>query len=105
MESSSYRIPSLNDGGKTQKRSCRSAFTTNSMEPRQDDRYFNSAAYSSDGRAWFAQGNVVQMVDPSRLSRKAPLAMTYIQSLTVDRKEFAATGNLKLSAESPRFAD
>ena len=59
---------------------------------------FNSAAYSSDGRVWFAQGNVVQMVDPSRLSQKAPPAMAYIQSLTVDRKEFAATGSLKLSA-------
>jgi len=62
---------------------------------------FNSAAYSSDGRAWFAQGNVVQMVDPSRLSQKAPLAMTYIQSLTVDRKELGATDNLKL-APHPR---
>ena len=59
---------------------------------------FNSAAYSSDGRVWFAQGNVVQMVDPSRLSQKALPAMTYIQSLTVDRKEFAATENLKLPA-------
>jgi len=62
---------------------------------------FNSAAYTSDGRVWFAQGNVVQMVDPSRLSHKAPLAMTYIQSLTVDRKEFAVTDNLKL-APHPR---
>ena len=51
---------------------------------------FNSAAYSSDGRLWFAQGNVVQMVDTSRLFQKAPPAMTYIQSLTVDRKEFAS---------------
>ena len=59
---------------------------------------FNSAASSSDGRLWFAQGNVVQMVDTSRLFQKAPPATTYIQSLTVDRKEFAATGNLKLSA-------
>lgn len=59
---------------------------------------FNSAAYSSDGRVWFAQGNAVLMLDPSRLSRKALPAMTYIQSLTVDRKEVAATGNLKLLA-------
>src|SRR5208282_2737602 len=58
---------------------------------------FNSAAYSSDGRLWFAQGNVVQMVDTSRLFQKAPPAITYIQSLTVDRKVLAATGNLKLS--------
>ena len=58
---------------------------------------FNSAAYSSDGRVWFAQGNLLQMVDPSRLSQKALPAVTYIQSLIVDRKEFQATDNLKLS--------
>ncbi len=59
--------------------------------------YFNSAAYSRDGRVWFANGIVVQMVDPSRLTQKALLpAVTYIQSLIVDRKEFAATDNLKL---------
>ncbi|MGA9134080.1 MAG: two-component regulator propeller domain-containing protein, partial [Candidatus Sulfotelmatobacter sp.] len=57
---------------------------------------FNSAAYSSDGRVWFAQGNIVQMVDPSRLSQRALPAVTYIQSLIVDRKEFAATDELKL---------
>ena len=32
---------------------------------------FNSAAYSSDGRVWFAQGDVVLMLDPSRVSQKA----------------------------------
>jgi signal transduction histidine kinase/ligand-binding sensor domain-containing protein len=58
---------------------------------------FNSAAYTSDGRVWFASGFVLQMVDPSRLSQKALPAVTYIQSLIVDRKEFAATDNLKLS--------
>ena len=58
---------------------------------------FNSAAYSSDGRVWFAQGNLVQMVEPSRLSQKALPAVTYVESVMVDRKEFAATDNLKLS--------
>ncbi len=58
--------------------------------------YFNSAAYSRDGRVWFANGIVVQMVDPSRLTQKALPAVTYVQSLIVDRKEFAATDNLKL---------
>jgi signal transduction histidine kinase/ligand-binding sensor domain-containing protein len=57
---------------------------------------FNSAAYSSDGRVWFASGIFVQMVDPSRLSQKALTAETYIQSVTADRKEYAATENLKL---------
>ena len=58
---------------------------------------FNSAAYSPDGRVWFASGFVLQMVDPSRLSQKALPAETYIESVIVDRKEFAATEGLKLS--------
>ena len=58
---------------------------------------FNSAATSPDGRVWFASGFVLQMVDPSKLSQKAPPAETYVESVTVDRKEFAATENIKLS--------
>ncbi len=58
---------------------------------------FNAAASTSDGRVWFSSGVVVQMVDPSRLSQKALLAETYIESVVVDRKEFAATEGLKLS--------
>ena len=58
---------------------------------------FNSSACSPDGRVWFTSGVVVQMMDPSRLSAKPIPAPTYIESLTVDRKEIAATNNLKLS--------
>ncbi len=57
---------------------------------------FNAAAYSSDGRVWFATGFVVEMVDPSRLSQKALPAQAYIESLVADRKEFKATPNLKV---------
>jgi signal transduction histidine kinase/ligand-binding sensor domain-containing protein len=57
---------------------------------------FNSSAASPDGRVWFANSAVVQMVDPSRFSQKAPPAETYIESITVDRRELAATDNLKL---------
>ena len=57
---------------------------------------FNTAAYSSDGRVWFATGFVVEMVDPSRLSQKALPAQAYIESLVADRKEFKATPNLKI---------
>ncbi len=58
---------------------------------------FNAAATSPDGRVWFSSGVVVQMVDPSRLSQKAPPAETYVESVIVDRKEFATTEGLKLS--------
>ncbi len=57
---------------------------------------FNSVAYTSDGRVWFASGVVLQMVDPSRLSQKALPAQTYIESLVADRKEVKATSNLKV---------
>jgi signal transduction histidine kinase/ligand-binding sensor domain-containing protein len=57
---------------------------------------FNAAAYSSDGRVWFATGFVVEMVDPSRLSQPAPPAPAYIESLVADRKEFKATPDLKV---------
>ncbi len=58
---------------------------------------FNSAALAPDGRVWFASGLVVQVLDPSRLSQKAPPAAdTYVESVIVDRKEFAASDNLSL---------
>ncbi|MGB9431119.1 MAG: two-component regulator propeller domain-containing protein, partial [Candidatus Acidiferrum sp.] len=60
-----------------------------------------SADVSPDGRVWFATGFVVQMVDPSRLSQKALPAQTYVESVIVDRKELAATQNLRL-APHPR---
>jgi len=63
--------------------------------------YFNSAAYSPDGRVWFANGQVVQMVDPSALSPKALAAPTYIESVIVDRRQVQPSGDLRL-APHPR---
>ncbi len=57
---------------------------------------FDAAAYSSDGRVWFATGFVVEMVDPSKLSQKALPAQAYIESLVADRRELEATPNLKV---------
>ncbi len=62
---------------------------------------FNSAAISPDGRVWFVNSGVVQMLDPSRLSQKALSAQTYIESVVVDRKEFPASGSIEL-APHPR---
>ena len=61
-----------------------------------NDPSFTPAAYSSDGRVWFATGVVVQVVDPSVLSQKALPAQTYIESLVADRKEFDAKPNLEI---------
>ena len=59
---------------------------------------FNSAARSPDGHVWFTSGVVVQMIDPSKLSQVTLPAATYIESVTVDRKDFVATEYLKVSA-------
>ena len=57
---------------------------------------FNPAAYSSDGHVWFATGFVVEMVDPSSLLQTPAPSMVIVESLVVDRKEFAATTQLQL---------
>ena len=57
---------------------------------------FTSAAYSQDGRVWFANGVDLQMVDPSELSQKTLPAETYIESVVADRREFEAKPNLNL---------
>ena len=59
---------------------------------------FNGADCSPDGRVWFTSGVVVQMIDPSKLSQETVPAATYVESVTVDRKEFAAADNLKVQA-------
>ena len=41
---------------------------------------FNAAASTSDGRVWFSSGVVVQMLDPSRISRPAWPAAASIES-------------------------
>ncbi len=57
---------------------------------------FNAAASTSDGRVWFSSGVVVQMLDPSRMSQPARPAAATVESVIVDRKEFAASDNLEV---------
>ena len=57
---------------------------------------FNQAAYSLDGRVWFASGLVVQMVDPSNLSQKAFPAQAYIESVVADRKELKVAPTMRV---------
>ena len=60
-------------------------------------RSLNPVALSSDGRIWFVNAGIVEMLDTSKPSRKALSAATYLESITVDRREFQASDNLKLS--------
>jgi len=58
-------------------------------------------AVSPDGRVWFATGQLVQMVDPSRLMHNPQPAPAHIESVIVDRKEFAATDKLLIPPRPP----
>ena len=57
---------------------------------------FNAAASTADGRVWFSSGVVVQMLDPSRISRPAGPAAASVESVIVDRETFAAIDNLEV---------
>ena len=57
---------------------------------------FKAAASTSDGRVWFSSGVVVQMLDPSRIPQPARPAAASVESVIVDRKEFAAIDNLEV---------
>ena len=58
---------------------------------------FNAAASTPDGRVWFSSGVVVQMLDPSRILQSArPAATPSVESVIVDRKEFAASDDLEI---------
>lgn len=58
------------------------------------------ADVSRDGRVWFATGFVVQMVNPSRLPQAALPALTYIDSVVVDRRELKAIDGLEIAPNS-----
>ena len=79
--------------------------STNRMEPGPDDRFtirrhtLRMGAFGlrrETSYRWWTR--------PGSRRRRSP-AMTYVQSLTVDRKEFAATDNLKLPPHPRDVAD
>ena len=103
---SSSRIPSSSDGGPTRRRYFKPR-VYDQLDGAQPNHMVRSilAAMSPDGRVWFANGLVVQVVDPSRLLRKALPAETYIESVIVDRKEFPANRKPQGPAAPSRLAD
>jgi signal transduction histidine kinase len=56
------------------------------------------ATRSSDGRLWFANNSVLQMVDPSRLSRNPLPPPVLIERVIADQKIFPTVSDLSLPA-------
>jgi two-component sensor histidine kinase len=63
---------------------------------RPDQVPFEGAARSPDGRLWFANGTVLQMVDPAHLSQNLLTPPVRIEDIIGDRKSYAPTDNLRL---------
>jgi PAS domain S-box-containing protein len=57
---------------------------------------FDPAAKSPDGRLWFVNGVVVQMIDPSHLSGDAIVSPVYVEAVVADRKQYKPQEGLQL---------
>ncbi|MGA8440061.1 MAG: two-component regulator propeller domain-containing protein [Candidatus Sulfotelmatobacter sp.] len=55
-----------------------------------------SAARSRDGRLWFVNGSIVQMVDPERLYENRTLPPIQIEKIVADRRSYAPREDLHL---------
>jgi signal transduction histidine kinase/ligand-binding sensor domain-containing protein len=57
---------------------------------------FNPAAKSPDGRLWFANQVVLQMIDPSHLSGHGTVSPVYVDAVLADRKQYKPQEGLQL---------
>jgi signal transduction histidine kinase/ligand-binding sensor domain-containing protein len=58
--------------------------------------HFNASARSPDGRLWFANGSVLQMVDPAHLAGNAVAPPVHINAIIADRKSYSPQELLSL---------
>ncbi|WP_433970044.1 ATP-binding protein [Tunturiibacter gelidiferens] len=56
------------------------------------------ATRSNDGRLWFANGTVAQMIDPDRLFRNSIPPPVHIEAVIADRKSYPSQDGLRLPA-------
>jgi PAS domain S-box-containing protein len=57
---------------------------------------FNPAAKSPDGRLWFVNNVVLQMIDPSHLPGDGRVSPVYVEDLVADRKQYRPQESLQL---------
>jgi ligand-binding sensor domain-containing protein/signal transduction histidine kinase len=61
--------------------------------------FYQPAARSKDGRLWFANGSVLQMIDPTQLAENSIIPPVHVEEIVADRKRYAPQGAVSL----PRF--
>jgi signal transduction histidine kinase/ligand-binding sensor domain-containing protein len=58
--------------------------------------HFNTSAKSPDGRLWFANGSMLQVVDPARLAGNTLAPPVYINAIVADRKIYPGQEGIAL---------
>ncbi|HEY4049228.1 MAG TPA: two-component regulator propeller domain-containing protein [Acidobacteriaceae bacterium] len=61
---------------------------------------FNSSSKTPDGRLWYANGNVLQTVDPAHISRNTVPPPVYVNAVIADRKSYPVDQPIHLPALS-----
>ena len=57
---------------------------------------FQKAAKTPDGRLWFTNGTVLQMIDPSHLNKNTLAPPVHIEQLICDRKSYSPVHDVRL---------
>jgi signal transduction histidine kinase/ligand-binding sensor domain-containing protein len=74
---------------------------------------FQGSARTTDGRLWFANGSMLQMIDPGRLANNAVAPLVHVENVIADQKRYAVgtflrfpptTRNLEIDYTAPAFA-
>jgi PAS domain S-box-containing protein len=60
--------------------------------------HFNTSAKTPDGRLWFANGSVVQVIDPARVPQNTSLPPVQVSALIADHKMYPMDSGIKLPA-------
>ena len=58
--------------------------------------HFNASARSPDGRLWFANGSVLQMIDPAHVARSVVAPPIHINAVIADGKSYSPQEKLSL---------
>jgi signal transduction histidine kinase/ligand-binding sensor domain-containing protein len=74
---------------------------------------FQGSARTADGRLWFANGSMLQMIDPGHLAHNAAPPLVHVEDVFADQKRYAVdtplrlpamTRNLEIDYTAPAFA-
>jgi ligand-binding sensor domain-containing protein/signal transduction histidine kinase len=58
--------------------------------------HFNAGARGPDGRLWFANGSVLQMIDPVHLAENVVAPAVHVEAVIADRKSYSPQNGLRL---------